>query len=192
MNSSKNGRLLFQFILTIFIIASGLFVMAQSAPTATTSAASSVGSTEAALNGSVNVEFTIYNSGATTAPFGDFETPLNGATVRNNLPVSGWVLDDIEVTAVSLFRTHLGSESSGLKYIGEAELVDGAFTLYAKAMDEVQRVGIFIVVLHDSLLTRRRVKLNKPHSRGGALSRFAASSVFDSQLLEVLFKLFQK
>ncbi|MCK4765281.1 MAG: hypothetical protein KAW12_23980, partial [Candidatus Aminicenantes bacterium] len=39
---------------------------------------------------------------------------------------------------------------------------------------------------HDANLTR------KPHSRGGAVNRYAASSVFDSQLLEVLIKLFQK
>jgi hypothetical protein len=74
----------------------------------------------------VAVEFTISDNKSSSVPFGNFETPEDGAVVTGNLPLTGWVLDDIEVTGVSIFREPVGNETGGLKFIGNANLVDDA------------------------------------------------------------------
>lgn len=74
----------------------------------------------------VPVELKVYNSGTTTAPFGDFETPVFGSTVNNCIAVSGWVLDDIEVTNVKIYRDPVDNEKNAQVYLGDATLVDGA------------------------------------------------------------------
>ncbi|NIM10451.1 MAG: hypothetical protein GTO45_00530 [Candidatus Aminicenantes bacterium] len=55
-------------------------------------------------------------------PFGSFDTPLDGSTVRSSVPVTGWALDDSEVSSVKIYREAGG----GLVYIGDAVLVEGA------------------------------------------------------------------
>ncbi|NIM16657.1 MAG: hypothetical protein GTO45_32125 [Candidatus Aminicenantes bacterium] len=60
----------------------------------------------------------VYNSGSTAKPFGDFATPTHGSTVRSSIPVTGWVLDDIEVKNVKIYN--------GSNYVGDAVFVDGA------------------------------------------------------------------
>jgi phosphodiesterase/alkaline phosphatase D-like protein len=79
-------------------------------------------------NGSVTlpVNLVIYNQGTTSAPFGYFETPIHNSTVTSSIPVTGWVLDDIEVTSVKIYRAPVDNEGSGLVYIGDAVMVDGA------------------------------------------------------------------
>ena len=81
-----------------------------------------------ASNGTVTVavRFTVSGNESSSAPFGAFETPVDGTSVTGNIPVTGWVLDDIEVTGVTIFREPVGSETGGLKFIGEANLVDDA------------------------------------------------------------------
>ncbi len=74
----------------------------------------------------VPVTLVVYNPGATVAPFGYFETPAEGASVHGSIPVTGWVLDDIEPTSVKIYRQPVSGEGSGLVYIGEAVFVDGA------------------------------------------------------------------
>jgi phosphodiesterase/alkaline phosphatase D-like protein len=74
----------------------------------------------------VPVNLTVYPSGTTTSPFGVFSTPLNNSTVMSSIPVTGWVLDDIEVTSVEIYRSPVSGEGSGMVYIGDAVLVDGA------------------------------------------------------------------
>ncbi len=75
----------------------------------------------------VPVSLTVYNSGTTTIPFGYFETPVDNSTVKSSVPVTGWVLDDIDITSVKIYRAHIpGHEASGLVYIGDAVMVDGA------------------------------------------------------------------
>ncbi|MBN1996186.1 choice-of-anchor D domain-containing protein [candidate division KSB1 bacterium] len=70
----------------------------------------------------VNVNLTIYNPGATSPPFGVFDTPLNGSTVRGSIPVTGWALDDIGVENVKIYRQDGGS----LVYIADATFIEGA------------------------------------------------------------------
>ncbi|MCK5128198.1 MAG: hypothetical protein KAR42_18220, partial [candidate division Zixibacteria bacterium] len=60
-------------------------------------------------------------------PFGDFATPVSGSTVSGSIPVTGWVLDDIEVTDVKIYRARVPGEGGNkMVYIGDAVFVDGA------------------------------------------------------------------
>jgi hypothetical protein len=68
----------------------------------------------------VNVQLEVYSS--TSPPFGDFATPLDGATVRSSVPFTGWALDDIKVESVKIYLKNNGS----LIYIGDAVFVEGA------------------------------------------------------------------
>jgi hypothetical protein len=55
-------------------------------------------------------------------PFGEFATPVDGSIVSSSIPVTGWVLDDVGVDSVSIYRGSGGS----LVYIGDALFVEGA------------------------------------------------------------------
>jgi hypothetical protein len=64
--------------------------------------------------------------GLITEPFGSFDTPLQGATIRSSVAVTGWALDDVKVESVKIYRDTVSGESSGMKYIGDAVFVNGA------------------------------------------------------------------
>ncbi|MFC2140683.1 pre-peptidase C-terminal domain-containing protein [Acidobacteriota bacterium] len=70
----------------------------------------------------VSVILNVYKSGRTSQPFGVFATPVHGSTVRSSIPVTGWVLDDIGVESVRIYR----KEGKSLVYIGDAVFVEGA------------------------------------------------------------------
>jgi len=70
----------------------------------------------------VTVTLTVYSAGNTKKPFGYFATPWDGASVMSSIPVTGWVLDDIEVMSVKIYR----QEDKDLVYIGDAVFVEGA------------------------------------------------------------------
>ncbi|MCP5108160.1 MAG: hypothetical protein GY950_32535, partial [bacterium] len=70
----------------------------------------------------VVVSLQVYEAGASSEPFGNFATPLNNSTVRSSVPVTGWVLDDIGVESVKIYRV----ENGGSIYIGDAVFVEGA------------------------------------------------------------------
>jgi len=55
-------------------------------------------------------------------PFGTFETPIDGSTVRSSIPVTGWVLSDTGMESVKIYR----EEGKKLVYIGDAYFVEGA------------------------------------------------------------------
>jgi len=63
-------------------------------------------------------------------PFGSFDTPVNNtAGITGAILVTGWALDNIEVTSVSIWRDPVGGESTspnGLVLIGNATFVPGA------------------------------------------------------------------
>jgi len=77
-----------------------------------------------ALNSPQTVEIilNVIEEGQSTGPFGIFSTPLDNSTVSSSIPVTGWVLDDIGVQSVKLYR----EEGSSLVYIGDAVFVEGA------------------------------------------------------------------
>ena len=57
-----------------------------------------------------------------TLPFGYFDTPVSGITgVAGAIPVTGWVLDNIEVTHLDIFREPVPGETPGsLVFVGTA------------------------------------------------------------------------
>jgi ELWxxDGT repeat protein len=73
----------------------------------------------------VGVYLTVYGTG-TTAPSAYFETPVNGSTVMNSIPVTGWAIDDIDIDRIKIYRNSINGETSGLVYIGDAVLIEGA------------------------------------------------------------------
>jgi hypothetical protein len=70
----------------------------------------------------VSVKLYVYGAGQTSGPFGHYSTPLNGSKVRSSVPFTGWVLDDIGIESVKLYR----QEGKKLHYIGDAVFVEGA------------------------------------------------------------------
>lgn len=68
---------------------------------------------------------------APTEPFGAFDTPLNNTQgVVGSIGVTGWALDDIAVSQVTIWRNPMAGEtasaSNGKVFIGNAVQVDGA------------------------------------------------------------------
>ncbi|MCP4147783.1 MAG: BACON domain-containing protein, partial [bacterium] len=78
-------------------------------------------------SGSVSVAVTLtVSSSFTAAPLGVFETPLDNSTVSGSIPVTGWVLDDIETDTVKIYRDPVSGEGSDLVFISDAIFVEGA------------------------------------------------------------------
>lgn len=79
----------------------------------------------------MNVTLKKYDSDDTTKSFGSFDTPLDGTTgVTGAIPVTGWVLDDIGLSTVKIYRDKVATQTSAdagdLVYIGDAMFVEGA------------------------------------------------------------------
>jgi YVTN family beta-propeller protein len=77
----------------------------------------------------LTVNFRVYPAGGTALPVGEFATPVDGTTgVTGAIPVTGWVLDDIETTKVEIWRDPVLSagEVNSLYFIGTAIFVEGA------------------------------------------------------------------
>jgi hypothetical protein len=74
----------------------------------------------------ISVYLNVINSNQSAAPFGGFDTPGDNTTVRSSIPVTGWVLDDIGVASVKLYRDPVSGEGNNLIYIGDAGFVEGA------------------------------------------------------------------
>ncbi len=81
----------------------------------------------------VQVTLKIYPQDEEKVPFGLIDTPAEGASgIEGAIPVTGWALDDIEVTKVEIKRDPHPSDNpvvigpDGLVYIGDAVFVEGA------------------------------------------------------------------
>lgn len=57
-------------------------------------------------------------------PGGSVDTPVNNVNVAGSIAATGWVLDDIEVTSVQIYRDAVAGEPPGEKFVGDAVLVD--------------------------------------------------------------------
>lgn len=78
--------------------------------------------------GPINVRLNLIPDGASDGPFGYFDTPQDRAgNVVGSIAVTGWALDDIEVTRVRIMRDPVpGEDPASQVFIGNAALVDGA------------------------------------------------------------------
>ncbi len=79
--------------------------------------------------GPVTVSLKTISNGTTLAPTGAFDTPANNTTgVTGSIPVTGWAIDDLEVTRVRILRDPVAGEGAVPIFIGNAVFVDGART----------------------------------------------------------------
>jgi len=74
----------------------------------------------------VAVQLVVKDASQGESPFGAFDSPADGAAVSGSIPVSGWALDDVEVSYVKIYRDAVSGEESGQVFIGNAVLVEGA------------------------------------------------------------------
>ncbi len=63
---------------------------------------------------------------SSTAPVGTVDTPGNGASVAGSIAVTGWAVDDIDITSISVYRNAVAGEGAGPIFIGNATRVDDA------------------------------------------------------------------
>jgi len=76
---------------------------------------------------SATLQVTLNILQSSVTPFGSFDTPINGTTgITGAIPVTGWVLDDIETTKVEIWRDPVWGEGPGLVFIGNGVFVEGA------------------------------------------------------------------
>ena len=76
----------------------------------------------------INVGLNVLPVGTDGSPFGEYATPLDGSMVASSISVTGWVLDDIGVQSVKIYRG-TGLSNRGLSdrvYVGDALFVKGA------------------------------------------------------------------
>ena len=86
--------------------------------------------------GPITVSLSLIQNGTSTNPFGLVETPLNNTTgVTGAIPVTGWALDDVEVTRVMICRAPFGTEVAPVDpncggaaqiFVGFAVFIEGA------------------------------------------------------------------
>jgi len=78
------------------------------------------------VSSGVGIPVNIFNV-ANGAPFGSFDTPADNTTgVAGAIPVTGWALDNVQVSKVDVWREPVGSEPpAGLVYIGDGTFVAG-------------------------------------------------------------------
>ncbi len=96
-------------------------------------AATASGAITVAVNGvaavsPVAVRLGITSNGASASPVGKFDTPVSGITgVTGSIGVTGWALDDVQITRVRILRDPVAGETPGtLIFIGDAAFVEGA------------------------------------------------------------------
>ena len=76
----------------------------------------------------ISVALNVIAPSAAKPPFGSFDTPVNNTTgVTGSLAVTGWALDDVDVTRIRIYRDPVPGETPGsLVYIGDGLMVDDA------------------------------------------------------------------
>jgi hypothetical protein len=76
----------------------------------------------------VAVSVRVIPSQSRTAPVGTVDTPTDNVTgVTGSLAMTGWAVDDVDVTRVRILRDPVGAEPAGqLMFVGDATLVEDA------------------------------------------------------------------
>ena len=109
--------------IAVWLASSGL-------PSAGTATASLTVSSGDATNAPLTVQVVLAVSSAAGAPFGSFDTPVDGAGgLGSGFAVTGWALADLGVKKVQIWRDPVGVEpvhSNGMVFIGDALFVPNA------------------------------------------------------------------
>ncbi len=72
----------------------------------------------------VNVTLTVMAEGTDTPPFGEFDSPVDGATVNTaTTAVSGWALDDVGMKSAKIYRQVSATKKA---LVGTAKFIAGA------------------------------------------------------------------
>jgi len=80
----------------------------------------------------IDVTLTVYAHGGDSVPFGKFETPEDSTIVSGQVAITGWALDDIEVTRIQIKRSSHEEDppgaigTDGLVFVGDSIFVKGA------------------------------------------------------------------
>jgi len=76
----------------------------------------------------IEVTLNVKDPSDTILPFGSFDTPIDGTSgITGAVPVTGWVVDDIGVESVKVYRDPVaGEDTEDRIYIGDAMFVEGA------------------------------------------------------------------
>src|SRR5262249_6587288 len=77
---------------------------------------------------SIPITLDVVAASATQPPFGSFDTPVNNTSgITGSLAVTGWALDDVDVTRVRILRDPVAGETPGQPvYVGDAILLEDA------------------------------------------------------------------
>ncbi len=73
----------------------------------------------------VSVQLIVNRTQENHAPFGSFDSPVDGNTVSGSIAVTGWALDDGGIEAIRIYREPVGGEPAGLVFIGTGTFVAG-------------------------------------------------------------------
>jgi hypothetical protein len=77
--------------------------------------------------GAVGVTLRTYAAGTSAAPFGFVDTPANNTIgVNGSIAMTGWALDDEQVSAVRIMRDPVAGEPAQLMPVGTATFIEGA------------------------------------------------------------------
>jgi hypothetical protein len=75
----------------------------------------------------IPVTLNAMTASANKAPIGFVDTPAdNTSGVTGALAITGWALDDVDVTAVKIYRDPVAGEPAALVYVGDATRVEDA------------------------------------------------------------------
>ncbi len=74
----------------------------------------------------LDVYLTVKSTTEDLAPVGEFSSPGDFSDAASSIPVTGWVVDDVGVEKVTIYRDPITGEGNNRMYIGEAIFVEGA------------------------------------------------------------------
>lgn len=75
----------------------------------------------------IPVNLTAISSAAAAAPLGTVDSPADNITgVTGSIAITGWAVDDVDVTRVRILRDPVAGEGAGLVYVGDATMVEDA------------------------------------------------------------------
>jgi hypothetical protein len=151
-----------------------------------------ISSADVSTPATIDVQVNVMQAGSATAPFGQIDTPAQGANdVVGAIGVTGWVLDDVGVTAVRIYRDCLAFEAwppcqsvggHAVVYIADAVFVPGARPDVERAFPgypQAYRAGWGYQLLTNML---PHVPANLPFGGQGTLHLFAFAEDADGHL----------